>query len=220
MNGMRQIHTDNSGYSLVELIVTILVMSMVTGMVVMLITTSRNTYKIVNTDAQLQGEVQTIKNFISEIAIEASSNGEFSYVTSGGYTNKCIWFIARENEETDVLADSLRQYCYFILYEQKDKVLRYGRILASDPRIVKNDRILNPADFSSTDYEQLMGPVAAGGIGISGDKYGLLANYIEAISCSSTKDSRTARGLITVGLRLEYADQEYVTTLNLEGRNF
>ena len=89
-----------------------------------------------------------------------------------------------------------------------------------DLRSVKNDRILNPIDFTSTDYEQLMGPVAAGGLGISGDKYGLLANYIESISCSSTKDSRTARGLITVGLRLEYADQEYVTTLNLEGRNF
>ena len=54
MQRIREVYSDDRGYSLVELIVTMLVMSLLVGIVVVLISTSRSTYKVVNREAVVQ----------------------------------------------------------------------------------------------------------------------------------------------------------------------
>lgn len=185
---------DNNGFSLIELIVSILIMSVISGMIIVLISFSRNTYNLVNTESQLQGEAEIAKRFISELAVETKM------CDSGSYGNDTyIYIVAPDNEQITVADEHYS--VYFILREKDTNILRYGKMSYSDfsARIEAGKTI---SDIISA-------------LGIKGDKYALLAEHFTDISLEKAANS----SLITVSMTLFYNNNTYITKLNLDGRN-
>ena len=183
---------NDKGYSLVELIVSMLIMSVITGMVVMLISTSRNTYSAVNSEAVVQEEVETVRTFINEIAVEAEdciSNDKLC-----GEDDKYIWFLSPDNTGT-----SPEYYYYFILFESSTKKLRFGRYKSSEINLESEDAVINTLKTGSNK--------------IKGEKYNLLAQYVNDITCTKTGN------LITITLSMKYDDANVTKTLIFTGRN-
>ena len=213
MKKVKHIITDNSGYSLVELIVSMLVMSIIMVMVVMLISTSRRTYNTVNTEAVIQSEAEAVRSFINEIAIEAQQYGQESTIGTEG--DSCIWFLSPDNESTDK-----NKYCYyFILHEAGDNgILRYGKyncdtsIDSKEIRIKLNDtttKIVGKDGYSLYDL------LESDSTKIKGDDYRLLAEHVKSISFETS-----AEGLITLNLKLSYNDiEDYTKSFIFAGRN-
>lgn len=202
---------DNRGYSLVELIVSVLIMSVVVAMVVMFISSSRKTYDIVGTEAQIRGEADVLKRFISELAVEAVDCNSFSYTGCEG-----IWIKAPNNE----ISGPTTEYCYyFFLLEKDSRKVRYKKIkeLGADGKInpLLTGGVTDAGIFGgSFSFENLLGTSAADSK-LYGDKYALLAEHLTKLNCTIS-----SAGLITVNMTLKLNDEnEFVTKLNLAARN-
>ncbi len=199
---MKKIHNvlaqDNSGFSLIELIVSILIMSVITGMVVILISSSRNTYSIVKSEAELQGEAEVVKRFISNLAVEASE------CYAGKHNNDpFIYIVAPSNEESGKVTEHL---VYFI-YLQKDKnVLNYYNIKKTD--------FDNYLSIDGNTVDKLIADSISNGH-LRDDRYGLLAEHVVDI----VKKSADGSPLITIETSFVFNGSSYTTTLNLDGRN-
>ena len=197
----------NSGFTLVELIVSILIMSVVMGIVTIAITTSRVTYREVNTDAVLQGEGEVIRQFIGEIAVEARVWGSSSLtrtVSGIDYTYDYVWFKAPDNESTDRKA-----YSTYVFMHRKDKsVLSYGKY---------------PGDLAMPLADGTSFPAADNyGCNILDDIYAVLAEHVTGISLEASSDDVSlsdSRRLISMDMTLEYNNHDYKMTMNYQGRN-
>lgn len=211
---------DDKGFSLVELIVSILIMSIMTGIIVMLISTSRTLYSNVNTEAVVQTETEAIRSFIGELALEARAcdSGSFTVTNAEGenHTDYYVWFLAPNNDVEDE-GTSSDYYYYFLLRESDTNIVRYGRYsekIKVGSEIKYNPVLLQGADtvFGGTySFATLLETNAA--TKIYDENYSLLAEHVTAMNCS------TSNGLITVNLTLTYNGVSYPKTLVFAGRN-
>ena len=216
---------DDTGYSLVELIVSILIMSVITGMIIILISTSRKTYQTVNRDAVIQEETELVRNFINEIAIEAVDCGQFGTNAPTDTDDMCIWFLAPDNVQK-----SDNYYYYFFLLEKATNTLRYGRYIqmedstnynrvlvqeVTDPGSGGTKKVVLPEGFDYLKLLENSSNVDKNGksTSIAGDDCKLLAQYVTGISC------RSEQGLIKVTLNMEFDGAEFTKNLMFNGRN-
>lgn len=223
----RRMDLGDKGYSLVELIVAILITSVLTGMIVVLISTSRTTYSVVNTEAVIQTEAETVRGFIGEIAIEASQYGvsSLSGAESISGADTCIWFLSPDNESAASGGSSVNKYCYyFILHEAGNDVLRYGKYdcdttIDSDDIRIKTGSVSGGTTqvIPKNDPEQLYKLLENDSVTkIKDDKYSLLAEHITKIECT---EPTKYKGLITFGLTLEYNGETQNKSFVFAGRN-
>lgn len=70
---LKKLKKDRRGFTLVELIVTILIMSIVMVAAAGFIITAANSYRVANIEIELQNEAQTAMNQFNDILIEAKS---------------------------------------------------------------------------------------------------------------------------------------------------
>ena len=70
---------DNKGLTLIELIVTTLIMSMVVGIVVIFVASSRNSYLLIHNEAMMQNEAEIAMSYISDIAEKATAGRVTGY---------------------------------------------------------------------------------------------------------------------------------------------
>ena len=221
---------DDRGFSLIELIVSILIMSVIAAMVVLLISSSRATYTVVKTDAELQGEVETVRKFIGELALEARSWGKIEDYEYDGKHYKLFWIKALDNDhegvepghyeysytETDeegheVTKTMTRYYYYYVfLWRPETGQLAYGKYTYDS--LVGTGGSLFGAGSPFPASGELYGN------DIISDQYSVLAHYVTGIDCSTSSDD-TQKELLTVNLTLNYNDQEYSATMNFAGRN-
>jgi hypothetical protein len=185
-------------------------MSVITGIVVILMTTSTNTYNVVNNDAVVQGESELVRSFINEIAIEATAC-DYATLDSG---DDCVWFLSPDNESTDK-----SKYCYyFILHEAGTNILRYGKYKQDASSSSENIRI----EIDDSNKVEVTGSYTLDTLLISdsrtkikSDDYRLLAEHITDLSMS-----HSSTGLITVNLKLSYGDiSDYTKSFIFAGRN-
>ena len=224
---------DDRGFSLIELIVSILIMSVISAMVVMLISSSRATYSEVNTDAVLQGDAETVRKFIGELALEARSWGE-EKVNISGTPYKLIWIKALDND-TEGLERGSYEYTYFedgnpktgtrlyyyyvFLLRSSGGPLAYGKYKYDT--LVPADGVLFGKDNDGDGIHDGFTFPAEGDYyknNILTDKYSIIAEHVTDISCSTATDNND-RELISVGLELNYNGHEYKTSMNFAGRN-
>ena len=217
---------DDRGFSLIELIVSILIMSVITAMVVILISTSRATYNEVNTESVVQRETEAVRTFVSELAVEAKDCGwkDFTYATTPApgeaevtKNYSCIWFMSPDNGDS---AASTEYYCYFLLLEKETEIVRYGRYICyvTEAGPSGTTRKLNPA---LKDGDVLLGPTFDYGkllVGdattkLAGDAYALLATHVTKLALNKSN------GLISVELDLNYNNAAYEKHLLFAGRN-
>ena len=205
---------NNQGFSLLELVVSILIMGVLSGIIVILISVSRRTYSTVNTETVIQTETEAVRNFIGEIALEAK---EYGYVTEmdptdASYPDTCVWFLGPDNTAAGY---SSEYYYHFILCEKDGDsyVLRYGKfpklVPGTDtvnPDLLNDENVLFGENYS---FKNLLAS-------IKGDKYSFLAEHIKSMSCS---DPESDDGLITITLSVGYNDVLYDSTFVYAGRN-
>ncbi len=219
---------DPNGFSLIELIVSILIMSVISAMIVMLISSSRATYNSVNTDTVLQGDAELVRKFISELALEAKSWGSKSDFTdpSDGKEYKLFWIKALDNdkeglergsynytysvvsgENTISVTEPRTFYYYVFLLRPDEDTLAYGKYEYG--QLVKNGVFLDSnVTLSAPDYY---------GNNILTDQYSIIAEHVVDISCNSS--DATGGELMSINLQLQYNDHNYTATINYSGRN-
>ncbi|MCR5685582.1 MAG: prepilin-type N-terminal cleavage/methylation domain-containing protein [Lachnospiraceae bacterium] len=196
--------SDNGGFSLVELIVSVLIMSAIMGIVMMLISSSRATYSEVKTDAVMQTEAGVVRRFMGELAVEAENWGEKTISVSGGGSYKCVYLLAPGNENTDTAEKYY--YCFLLRTDVADGILRYGKYEYSDTSNYLENHLKSS------------GLIDEYGIATYTDPYAVLAEHVSDISVGST-GTGGRYSLMTVTMKLEYNGEQYETTMNFTGRN-
>ena len=113
---------NNKGFSLIELIVTVLITSVLMIGVIAFLSTSRSAYQNVAVSSTLQEETITIKRILSEYMTEAKRYGFQKNVNIDGSSGDVtvLWVVARDTE-----ANSNPDVSYFFALDLGDKKLRY-----------------------------------------------------------------------------------------------
>nr|MCR5103473.1 hypothetical protein [Eubacterium sp.] len=175
-------------------------------------------YNEVNTEAVIQGETESIRNFVGELALEARS----FYYEKLSNNDQCIWFYGPDYDKSGLTAD----YCYYFLLRENDtNIVRYGKfseklkntetgVIEQNPDLVVNGHFIADelGEGESYDYLTLLETTGRDSC-IHGDKYALLAQYVANMECVGSN------GLITVTLKLNYNDTTSDKTLVFAGRN-
>lgn len=136
----KKLKKDQRGFTLVELIVTILIMSIVMVAAAGFIITAVNSYRVANIELELQSEAQVAMNQFNDILIEAKyykfemldASPRLTVVTPGDASNSAdvtYYFTVKNNEllfskklgETD--PPLLARYCKSFAVEEKNRLL-------------------------------------------------------------------------------------------------
>ena len=80
-----KISKDDRGFSLIELIVCILMLGMVTGIIVIFVASSTNSYNLIYDEVNMQTEADVAMTYINELAVEAKD-----YTVTALFINKQI----------------------------------------------------------------------------------------------------------------------------------
>lgn len=83
MNGMKKINVNNKGFSLVELIIAIAILTVVSGIILSFMNTSSNVFRRNSADVDIQTEAQMVANSISDVVIDCGTVKESSFSLSG-----------------------------------------------------------------------------------------------------------------------------------------
>lgn len=219
-----RIEMSNSGFTLVELLVTILLMAMVTGIVVAFVGSSLRTYEIVDTQAQLQEESEITTDFIRNIAVEASRAGYFG--PNAGDENdltgtrlagsEVLWFYAPDpNNTTNMLY-------HFIIFDADDNVLRYATVEGSS---IGASAVISPVTL---DVAGESAPLAAVGNALEDEAapYHLLARHVypdsigNAMTYDCIRDSDNESNLLSFKINFKYhSSEDYPIELKVVARN-
>lgn len=195
---------DNKGFSLVELIVTVLVTSLLMLGVLSFVSTSRSAYQVVVTSATLQEEAMTVERVLNEKIQEAKKHGFDDQVSLGG-TKKVdvFWVITKDEEST---GDS----CYFFVFDKDDNKLRYCRADATGDYV-------DPAssDSVNTKGSTLISNQCYG----SRLKYSLIADHVASMVGLPTVERADGTDLVLLKFTYEYMGKDYTNTLTAVTRN-
>ena len=194
-----KLHKDNKGLSLVELIVTVLLMAGISGMIVMFISSSRTNYEFISTESTLQGEAQAATGFIYDVLLEAEdvtfygADGTLaaSAVDADDATGTVKVIAAKNGEDVNV-----------VLYDMNNQKLLY--------RTVSAGAVAAPSSSAIT--------VLKAGPSLINDKHALLAEYVTGLDFQKLP-SGAAITYSNVNLEFEYAGRQYKTSIDVRGRN-
>lgn len=209
---------NHKGYTLIELIVTILITGMIVLIIVAFISASRTSFDEIKTEATLQQEAQMAGSYIGDIAIEASECTTDSFTLSGNtYQVLCI-----KAPDPEYVSGTLYNYYFIILWEPDTQVLRFCKV--KDDAVPQADGSYSvPADSkliflphtARLDYSSML---SSTGLNIIGNNRALLARYItgmDVVLPNALSNSKLAK----ITLHLHYRDKDYIMTKNIEERN-
>lgn len=203
---------ENRGLSLVELVVTILMMGLISLMLATFISSSRRNYTNLSTEVQLQNEAQFAMSYIGDVAVEAE---EFSPMESfhDGRTTLDAFCIKAPDSATKIV--SMKDYYYFIARERvtdvttgtEEGTLRFIKLDASQIS-TKTIKDANDNDVIIVDIEKTLKEHK-----ISGDDRHLLARH------SDSMNVETDGSLIKITIDFKLLDEEYRAYKVVSGRN-
>lgn len=198
---------NNKGITLIELIVTTLIMSMVVGIVVIFVASSRNSYIVVHNEAIMQTEAEIAMTYITDIAEEASA-----YRVTGNYSISDGAGSKTYNALVMKAIDSVPYY-YFIVHDVNACELKFCRIECSD-----EDKLKWTAgtDKDSINNIDVLATLEANNIYEADNKRCFLADYVTAFNPVIPENNK---GLLQVSLEFEYGDSSYSAGKNITSRN-
>ncbi|MCR5205806.1 MAG: prepilin-type N-terminal cleavage/methylation domain-containing protein [Lachnospiraceae bacterium] len=199
---IKSIKDNNAGFSLIELIVSVLITGILMMAVGLFMSTSRTAYQTVSTSAKLQEEAMTVERVMSEYIKEAQKYGLDEGLVISGTEVDVFWVKAKENEGT-----SIAPSVYFFVHDKTKKNIRYYK-------------------GEEADVEETTGTVTTGGIahlatGVFGasEKYSLVASNVESMEKKSFVQRADGTDLICLKLTYSYLDKTYSDTLTAVTRN-
>lgn len=210
---------NNKGYTLVELIVTILITGIVATIITMFISASRTIYQEVKEEAVLQQEAQLAGSYIGDIAIEAfqCTTGAFSI---GSENYKVLTMKAPDPE---YVSGTQFNYYFIILWEESSQILRFCKV--KDDAVPQSDgsyllptgsKLVFLTATGTLDYATML---SSGGLNVIGNPRALLARHVSSMDVE-VPNPATGMKLTKIIFSLRYNDREYILTKNIAGRNF
>lgn len=204
---LNNIKKDNKGFTLVELIVCILMLSMITGMIVIFVVSSNNSYNLIYDEVNMQTEADIAMTYINEIAVEAKDYVATAPYTISGVTYKALCMEASDPES---VADA---YCYYIIWHQdNDNKLRFCKLLKSDANLKALSGHSSIDSVKDIDIDATL--TAAGAYG---NIENFLAQYVTEFNAVPPTDKTFP--VLQVNIKLEYGGSSFVSTKNIASRN-
>lgn len=198
---------SNKGVTLIELIVTILIMCVVMGCVALFIASSRNSYMGISNDTAMQAEADIAMAFLTDMAEEACAfriEEEHMPSADGGtrqYDVLCIQ-----------ISDPTPYYC-FIVHDVEGEELRFCKISADDTSRLSwtdgtTENNINNIDIKDT--------LSINNINDPSNKRCFLARYITGFEPVVVTEGG---GLLKVSLELHYRGSSYTADKSISSRN-
>lgn len=197
-----RLQQNNKGFSLVELIVTVLISSVVMAAVVGLLMTGLSLYKNVNAETQLQMESQAACGRIDELVQEAQYLKFYSSAVADN-TDSIASLGANKVLVLMTLEDSGSGWWYYIAWDAAG-----NQLLLSKTGVTYTDGVLNVPDESA-----IAGQVNTMLTATNKKKY-LLAQYIKTFNFT-TIDTKLYR----INVVLETGNKQFLTSQIVNGRN-
>lgn len=209
---------SNKGLSLIELIVSMLILGMVTGIVVILVISSSNSYNIVYNEVNMQTEADVALNYIDEIAVEAKGYATSNFTNALGkqIASLCIlapgeagdsddyyyivWHEANKNPDDN---DNKLRFCKFkkdLTPGETDPITWYAPSTRDDG--------IDAIDINSTLYNN----------GFYGKTDNFLAKYVTDFKAVVPTDPHVFP-MLQIKIGLKFADSKYSATKNIASRN-
>ncbi|MCQ2495746.1 MAG: prepilin-type N-terminal cleavage/methylation domain-containing protein [Lachnospiraceae bacterium] len=225
MTKNRHLLNDN-GFSLVEMIVSILVTAILMLGVGVFISTTRGTYQMVSTSAKLQEESLSTQNLVNELVMEATDyasltmnnktcTNELGETFEGTIKVECIK--AKNNDKATGESDNCYYFFVFAKKNGEDTgTLHY--IKGADPSYF--DTTANKIQITNS-HGLVFNDAAAEQkliYDIVANRYTLVADCVKSIdfTCST---SQTNGYLIHMDAKYAFMDTEFVSDVNILTRN-
>lgn len=204
---MKHVRQSNRGVSLIELIVTVLIMSIVIGCVGLFMAVSRNSYFRISNETVLQNEADVAMIFLTDIAEEASAFR---------ITKEHIAVAEGEEREFEVLCmqvyDSEHFFC-FIVHDVAGEELRFLKVNRDDTAKLVWTAGTSGDNINNIDIK---GTLSANGIDNPANKRCFLASYVTGFKPVIASESE---GLLQVSIELKYGNSTYSANKNISSRN-
>lgn len=201
---------DNKGFSLVELIVTVLITGILMLAVGLFMTTSRNAFQTVNISATLQEESMTVERVLSEALMEASA---YKVVTAtiDSTAYKVMWIKAKDNNKAGFVSE---ESLYFFVHDSSKQKLFYCKKQLNDTDTI--DKYINASDGSVTSTKgfELIKSNCLGNY----SKYNLISDHLVSFTDSSVKTIDGSK-LIKLVCNFSYLGTEYTSNITAVSRN-
>lgn len=205
----RALKKSNEGLSLVELVVTSLIMGMVSLIIVLFVSASRNSYTIVNNEVTMQTEADMAVTYISNYAEQAM---DYRFVSDYKHGNEDCGALAIKSPEFDSASNTYVDYVNIILFEKDTGILRFCKFRddSADLKWYESaaGHVLTNLNIDGTLSDS----------NIYGNKRKLLAQYISGFNIIDNDDFRENE-LIRLCLDLKYGGSVYSTNKNIYSRN-
>ena len=199
----KRLINDNKGFSLVELIVTVLITAILMIAVVAFISSSRTMYQNVNTSATLQEEAITAERVFTEAFMEAKA---YKLETLSSAAD-VIWIQAEESEiisgDTDT-ADSV--YCFVI-----DKTVGEIRYYKGRHKVTQ---MIGGTGSLTTEGKTTLNTECFG----ANAKYSVVSKNVKSVSLS-TVPRADGTDLVCMEIVFEYVGKEYTENITVVTRN-
>ena len=199
---------DNRGFTLVELIVTLLVSSFVILAASFFLTASLSTFNRNNTEVSLQMESQIALNLVENLVVEATS---CRYFPDFEYT------VHNAEEDADATCpvfaigtkDGSGSRMYLVILKESTHQLLIISLEDDDPATYCN--VVDDFDMATARNE-----VSAQ---IASTRPQLLANYITDFSVTPLEVKTDTDELVQLVIKLNYMDKSYDSSSNISLRN-
>lgn len=194
---------DNKGFSLVELIVTVLITAILMIAVIAFISSSRTVYQSVNTSATLQEEAITAERVFTEAFMEAKV---YKLETGLSTTADVIWIQSKENEPVsgDTNTDD-SVYCFVI--DKAANEIRYYKGVHKASDMISGGSLTTTA--RTTLNTECFGTNA---------KYCVVSKYVKSVNISTVPRS-DGTDLVCIEIIFEYTGKEYTENITVVTRN-
>lgn len=188
----------NNGFSLVEVIVSMLIASVIILGIVTFVSVGTNTYRLTNTETQLQKESQIATNLVDDVMIKAVSYEYYDTLTVDGATVPTLVVVGSELDEA-----STEQYYYAMILDTKQHKLYFTKEKVSD---AVETTVLQWAQEAANDQIHSLSP-------------SLLANYITNMIVTPGTSSSNTDGIVSVTLELELGGKTFSNFSTISLRN-
>lgn len=194
---------DNKGFSLVELIVTVLITAILMIAVVAFISSSRTMYQTVNTSATLQEEAMTAERVFTEAFMEAKA---YKLETGFSSTADVIWIQATENEVVSGDLDTTDSAYCFVIDKAVGEIRYYKGRHKADVMIVGGSL---SSDARTTINNECFGTNA---------KYCVVSKNVKSVNLT-TVPRTDGTDLVCIEIVFEYMGKEYTENITVVTRN-
>lgn len=207
----KRLEKSNKGFTLIELIVTILIMSIMAGAVTLFFNAARNSYGAVHEEVTMQTEADIAMNFIDDIA-----QGAVSY----RYDENIAISDGAEIHEFTILTIEIYEpdpYYYFFVHAKDFKEMRFYKVKSGETNPAKlawvegaTTGLISNIDINKT--------LKNNGIFNKANQRCFVAGYVTNFT-ANIPDDVNKKGLLCIKIDLEYGNSTFSSSKNIASRN-